>query len=636
MAQDNVREVRDRTDIIELVGSYVSLKKAGRSYKGLCPFHQEKTPSFVVFPDSQNFHCFGCGKGGDALTFYMQVEHVEFREALQELARRAGIELASIPTIAPEVDAHRQRLIELNELAAVYFANVLNNSEAGAPGRTVVERRGLLPEVVQQFGLGFALERWDGLHTYLASRGVDPTVAVEAGLLSERKEGAGYYDRFRNRLMFPIRTREGRTVGFGARALGDDQPKYLNSPQSAVFDKGSLVYGLDLAQSAIRAADRVVIVEGYMDVIAAHQFGYANVVATMGTAVTETQIGLVKRLSKHIVLALDADNAGQLATLRSLETLPAALDSEAVPMAAPQRGPAAGAIIRWERKLSADVAIVRLPEGKDPDELIRRDPARWPEVVEQARPFLDFFIEGVTADLSLDDARAKSEAIKRIAPLLQQVGDRVVQAHYTGVLARRLQLPETVVQSELRRGTLRTAMAVDPHSRPASSRAPQQASQEDHLVALLLRHREICRPILGLVPEDDLIDVRNRELLRVLRDEEIPFALEPPAIIAGLDDELADHAERLLASLAGTPAQYPGHIERDAARAVERLGKERFQFLMRQLQAAIEAAQQAGDAATLQSLIDQLALLHARHRQFYPPPSPYFRDSRSTSLPTTG
>lgn len=634
MARDNVREVRERTDIVELVGSYVALKKAGRSYKGLCPFHQEKTPSFVVFPESQNFHCFGCGKGGDVLTFYMQVERVEFREALQELARRAGVELSSVPTVAPEVDAHRNRLIELNELAAVFFANVLTNSQAGGPGRALIEKRGLSPQVVQQFGLGFALDRWDALHSYLAHRGIDPQLAVEAGLLSERKGGDGYYDRFRNRLMFPIRNREGRTVGFGARALGDEQPKYLNSAQSAIFDKSSLVYGLDLAQAAVRAADQVVIVEGYMDAIAAHQFGYANVVAAMGTAVTEAQIGQVKRLSKHIVLALDADNAGQLATLRSLESLPNALDSEAVPVAEPSRGPAAGAIIRWERKLSAQVSIVRLPEGKDPDELIRRNPERWPEVVKQAVPFLDFFIDGVTAGISLDDARAKSEAINRVAPLLRQVGDRVVQAHYVGVLARRLQLPESVVLSEVRRGAMRSEPAMDPRSRPIIPRGPRTASQEDHLVALLLQHREICRPILNLVPEDDLLDARNRELLHVLRDEQIPFDLDPMSIIAGLDDELADHAERLLDSLAGTPAQYPGQIERDAANAIERLGKERFTFLMRQLHVAIEAAQQAGDEETLRSLTDQLALLHARHREYYPPPSPYFRDSRSSTMPT--
>ena len=623
MARDAVAEVRERTDIVELVGAYVQLKRTGRSYKGLCPFHQEKTPSFIVFPDSQNFHCFGCGKGGDAFTFYQQVEHVDFREALQELARRAGVELASSPTVAPEVDAHRQRLIELNELAAAFYANILTNSQAGAPGREVVEQRGLSPEVVARFGLGYALDQWDTLHRYLSQRGVDPAVAHEAGLLQLRESG-GYYDRFRGRLMFPIRTREGRVVGFGARIVGEGQPKYLNSPQSAIFDKSGLVYGLDLAQEEIRRRDQVVIVEGYMDAIAAHQFGHANVVAAMGTAFTEAQVGLVKRLSKHIVLALDADAAGQLATLRSLETMRNALDAEAVPV------PDARRMIHFERKLNAEIAIVRLPEGKDPDELIRKAPERWPEVVATAQPFLDFYVEAVTAGIELDDARAKSEAVQRVVPVLQQIGDRIVQSHYIALLARRLQVPDADIRNELRRAVLRTSAEAARLPVQSASRVAR-ASHEDHLLALLLKHRSICRPVLALVPEDDLMDGRNRELLRVLKDERIAD-LEPEQIVAGLDDTIADHAERLLASLENTPAQFPGQIEREARQALGLLGKERFLYLMRQLQAGIQSAQQADDDASLADLLEQVASLAERHRRFYPPPSPYFRDTRTSSV----
>ncbi|HEU5434727.1 MAG TPA: CHC2 zinc finger domain-containing protein, partial [Thermomicrobiales bacterium] len=198
MARDAVADVRERTDIVELVSGYVPLKRAGRSYKGNCPFHQEKTPSFVVFPESGTFHCFGCGKGGDVFSFYMGVEHVEFREALTELARRAGVELAAVPAAAPEVDAHRERLIELNELAAAFYANILRNSDAGAPGRVVADQRGLSADVIQRFGLGYALDQWDALLRYLTSRGVEPALAVEAGLLQQRDQG-GWYDRFRNR-----------------------------------------------------------------------------------------------------------------------------------------------------------------------------------------------------------------------------------------------------------------------------------------------------------------------------------------------------------------------------------------------------------------------------------------------------
>jgi DNA primase len=632
MARDAVAEVRDRTEIVDLVSSYVQLKKTGRSYKGLCPFHQEKTPSFVVFPESGNFHCFGCGRGGDVFTFYMGVEHVEFRDALQELAKRAGIELSSAPSLPPEVDAHRNRLIELNELAAAFYANVLRNTGAGAAGRTILEQRGVSPEMTERFGLGFAPDG-DALGRYLGQRGVDTAMAVEAGLLVERDNGV-FRDRFWNRLLFPIRSREGRAVGFGGRALGEAVPKYLNSAQSAIFDKSSLLYGLDVAQEAIRSADQVVIVEGYMDAIAAHQFGYANVVAAMGTAVTEQQIGLVKRLSRNIVLALDADAAGQGATIRSLEMLPSALDQELTPVGAerdPNR-PRAEAMIVWQRRFKTQITIVRLPQGKDPDELIRRDAESWPAVVASAQPFLDFYIDAALSGIDPGDAPAKAAAVRTLVPLLEAAGDQVVQAHYAGIVARKLQLPESSVLRELRRAAVRT-------SAPRSSRAAPtvvgsaRASNENHLLALLLRYRSICQGILELVPVDDLADARNRELLRILQDPEIPIDLDSEMIIAGLDDAVADHAEALLERLEQTPRQFPAQIERDARRALIRLEKERFDYLMSQLHSSIAAAEAGDDAEALTDLRHQLSALYERHRQFYPPRSPYFRDSRDSEGP---
>ena len=631
MARDAVAEVRDRTEIVDLVSNYVQLRKTGRSYKGLCPFHQEKTPSFVVFPESGNFHCFGCGRGGDAFTFYMGVERVEFREALQELAKRAGIELVNAPSLPPEVDAHRNRLIELNELAAAYYTNVLRNTTPGAAGREVLAQRGVSAEIAEQFGLGFA-PAGDALGRYLKERGADPALAAEAGLLTERDSG-GYRDRFRNRLLFPIRTREGRVVGFGGRALGDAMPKYLNSPQSVIFDKSALLFGLDLAQESIRRDDQVVIVEGYMDAIAAHQFGYLNVVAAMGTAVTEQQIGLVKRLSRNIVLALDADAAGQGATVRSLEMLPGALDQELTPIGAERDAsrPRAETMIVWQRRFKSQISIVRLPEGKDPDELIRRDPASWPAVVASAQPFLDFYIDAALTAVDLTDAPAKAAAVRRLMPLLEAAGDQVVQAHYAGIIARKLQLPESSVLRELRRTAVRSTASRSSRGAPPAT-APR-SSNEDHLLALLLRHRGICQQVLPLVPTEVLADARNRELLRVLQDPEIPFDMAAEMIVAGLDDAVADHAEALLERLEQTPAQYPGQIERDARRALIRLEKERFDYLMSQLQSSIAAAEETDDLEALSDLRQQLSALYERHRQFYPPPSPYFRDTRDGERP---
>ncbi|MGH2534043.1 MAG: DNA primase [Thermomicrobiales bacterium] len=625
MARDSVAEVRERTDAVDLVSQYVSLKRTGRNYKGLCPFHQEKTPSFVVFPESGNFHCFGCGKGGDIFTFYMGVENADFKESLAELARRAGVQLEMTPTDAPEVDAHRQRLIDLNGTAATFFNNILINSTLGAAGREAVEHRGLSADVIARFQLGFAPDGWDHLLNYLSARGVDPAFAAEAGPLQTRDTG-GYYDRFRNRLIFPIRNRDGAVVGFGGRALGDAVPKYLNSPRSPIFDKSALLYGLDLAKDEIRRRDQVVIVEGYMDAIAAHQFGHPNVVAAMGTAVTEQQIALVKRSTKHIVLALDADTAGQMATLRGLETAQGTLDHDLVPI------PDARGVIHWERKLNAEITIVNLPEGKDPDELIRRSPERWPEIIASAQPFLDFFLDAVTADVRLDDARGKAEAVRRAGPVLQQIADRVIQSHYVAQLARILRIDERVVSSEIRRSSMKTSMSTPDPSR--STRRQLAASHEDHLMAILLKHRSLCGDVIAMVPEGDLLDGRNRELLAVLRDQTI-LDLSAEVILDGLDEPLAEHGQRLLSLIDGTPAQLPGQVTREARQAVERLGRERFLFLMRQLQEEIRAAQSDQDSAAMTELSAQMQRLAERHGAFNPPLSPYFRDSRD-SLATTG
>ena len=353
-----------------------------------------------------------------------------------------------------------------------------------------------------------------------------------------------------------------------------------------------------------------------MDVIAAHQFGYANVVGAMGTALTESQVGLIKRGSKRIVLALDADAAGQMATMRGLETMRASLDSEDQPV------PDAMGIIRFERKLNTEIAIVHLPEGKDPDELIRRRPEQWPEIVRAAKPFMDFAIDTLTRDISVDDARAKSEAVKRIAPLLHGIPDRIVQGHYIGLLSRRLMLDERLVLAEVRRSTM--------SGRPSASRktvaapAPEQQrprSREDFLVALLLKHHQLTYDIATRIPLEDINDVRNRELIKVLSDPEL-IDLTAEQLIVGLDDDLADHAERLLDFLHGRPEAFPGNIQQEASQVLENIGKERFMFLFRQLQASLQEATREQDAEQVDLVKHQIAQLSQRHQLFYPAPSP--------------
>lgn len=623
MAQDVVSEIRERIDVVEVVQSYVpSLKKTGRNFKGLCPFHQEKTPSFIVFPDSQNFHCFGCGKGGDLFTFYMLVENIEFRDALRDLANRAGVVLDNIAPPSPEKDAQRSRLIDVNEMAVTFYRNILQNAPHGEAGRRTIVERGVSEEMIDKFGLGFAPDGWDTLLNFLTSRNVPPELAMEAGLLQARDSG-GHYDRFRNRLMFPIRDRNGDTIGFGGRAMGDGIPKYLNSPQTELFDKSTVVYALDVAHEAIRKSSEVVIVEGYMDCIAAHQFGYENVVASMGTALTESQVQLVKRGADRIVLALDSDAAGQMATIRGIETMRDSLDADVMPV------PDASGIIRFERKLKTEIAVVQLPSGKDPDELIRKAPESWSSVVASARPFMDFVIDTVTANVDLDNARQKSEIVAQVAPILQQLPDRIVQGHYITLLSRRLGLDDRLVLAEVRKSVM--------GARPSAQRAgvsPEavqrvaRRSTEDYVVSLFLRHPDLTRDVIARIPIDEMGDVRNSELVRILRDPAV-MGLTPEQLVLGLDDELADHAEYLLASLHGRPEQFPGQIHRETEEMLMKLGKERYAFLMRQLDANLRMALSENDRDSLQAVKEQIGKLAERHRQYYPPPSPYFLDSRS-------
>jgi DNA primase len=318
-----IDEIKSKLDIVDLVSDTVSLKKSGKNYTGFCPFHSNtKTPSFVVFPETQTWRCFGaCADGGDIFSFVIKREGYEFKQALESLAQQAGIQLRAPSPETDKQDKQRQKLLDLNAAAAAYFHHLLTVSPAGAKVRTYLAKREFTAETIATFQLGYALDKWEALKSHFVERGYSIEDLLAAGLIVERADGSPGYDRFRNRLIIPIRNPQGQVVGFGARALAVDQvPKYLNSPQTLLFDKSATLYGLDLARKYIREANQVVIVEGYMDVIQAYQSGAQNVVAQMGTALTEQQLKILKRTTSNFVLALDADTAGQAATLRGLNT----------------------------------------------------------------------------------------------------------------------------------------------------------------------------------------------------------------------------------------------------------------------------------------------------------------------------
>jgi DNA primase len=433
-----VDEIKSRIDIVDIVSETVKLRHTGKNYTGFCPFHPNtKTPAFVVFPDSQTWRCFGqCNEGGDVFSFVMKREGWDFPEALRHLADRAGVTLREYTPEEQEKVEENEHLREILSMAVTFFQHQLRNSEAGKETLDYLYSRNLNDETINAFGLGYAPDSWDALTTHLKSRDITEENLMNAGLITERESG-GFYDRFRHRLVIPIRDQRGRMAGFGGRVLRhDDIPKYLNSPKTPVFDKGRLLYGLDMAHRDIRAKDQVVIVEGYLDVIGPYQAGFKNCVSPMGTALTEDQFRLIKRYSRKIVLALDPDAAGEQATLRGLQTARETLDREGDPVF-DARG-----LMQVEGRLKADIRVTTLPDGMDPDEIALDDPDRWAALVEQAKPVVIHVMETLAARVNIDDPKAKEEIANQVLPLIEDVKGSVEREAYRQRLARLLKVDE--------------------------------------------------------------------------------------------------------------------------------------------------------------------------------------------------
>ena len=539
-------QIKDRIDVVEFISAYVPLRKTGRNFVGFCPFHSNtRTPAFYVFPDTQSYHCFGCKASGTVFDFLMQREGLEFRDALEQLARRAGVQLRERTEQDEQQDRLRTRLLEINAAAAAFFHHLLVKSPRGEAARAYVAKRQIDAATTEAFQLGYGPGDWGALLAYLTDRkGFEPEEIEAAGLIIKH-ETRGYYDRFRDRLMFPIRSLKGEVIAFGGRALGDAQPKYMNSPQTPLFDKSRVLYGLDLARDAIRSSDATVIVEGYVDVIIAHQHGFRNVVAPLGTALTADHVGAVKKLARSVFLALDADAAGIKATLKGVQTLQENLDGRDVPVPTPQ------GFIRWERELETEIRIIALPDGKDPDEVIQANPDQWRALMAGARPVMDFYIDALTADLDLRGAKGKAEAVARLAPLVAQIANPVERAHHIQQIARLVNIEERIVRE-----------AIPTQQRPTKTPRPLDAprespGKEDYLLGWLLRYptartavQEKLRRDLAAFPlVNEIIDgtplelfvkVDNRAIWRAWTAE--ADGLDPEQWAQTLDEALRDQA----------------------------------------------------------------------------------------------
>ena len=503
-----VDDIKARLDILEVVGQRVQLQRSGRSFKGNCPFHQERTPSFHVFPDRQSWRCFGaCATGGDAIGFVMRTENLEFGEAIRQLAQRVGLPMPDRQGTRSDNPA-----FQVNEAACAYFQRTLASTQ-GAEARAYMERRGLDREASDAFQIGLAPSDGESLRNHLVRQGFDPERLVAAGLVREGDDGQ-QRDLFRGRLMIPIRDAEGRLAGFGGRSLDDSEPKYLNSPQSEVFDKSRLLYAMDRARDNVRK-EGAVIVEGYMDAIAAHQAGFQNVVASMGTALTEPQVNMIRRLTDRVTMALDQDTAGQQATLRSLESSWRIYQS--------RMAGRSGSTAMLQQHQNPEIRIAAMPPGQDPDDVIRRSPGEWKDLVSNARPLLEFVIAAMTASVDASSPRGKAAIAEQVSRLIFAVQDAPQQDLYFQMLAERLEVPlDTLRASVISPAGRPTAR----NSRPGGgTREPEQQATaspfarldhdpiEEYCLVLLLRHPDLLEYAESLA-EDLFQRPENREIFR--------------------------------------------------------------------------------------------------------------------------
>ena len=491
-----VDDVKARVDIVETVSGHVTLQKSGRHFKALCPFHTEKTPSFIVNSERQSWRCFGaCATGGDVFSFVMRMENLEFGGALRLLAQRTGIALSE------QTDGGNDALYRINQAAGRFYRDYLESSP-GQRGLRYLEERGVDAETTTRFELGMSPDTWSGLKSHLMALGFEEDLAIEAGLLRRGDDG-NTRDFFKGRLMFAIHDRQGRIAGFGARALDDSMPKYLNTSTTPVFDKRGILYALHLATGPIRSQSTAIVVEGYMDAIAAHQFGYTNVVASMGTALTGQQVSQLKTMATNFVLSLDPDTAGQEATLRSLTDSWEKLEKVRLD----DRRRSVGVLYRRD---PFTVNIAALPRGRDPDQLIREDPQEWERLTSEATPLMDYLIAAVTSRFDVSTGQGKAQAAEVLAPLI--VSESFVeQDHYLEKVADALAVSKEALKASIgETGGVRTQSGPRRARSDSAPRAEVNASPivdkpedflDDYTLALLLGRPELKERARGFAPE---------------------------------------------------------------------------------------------------------------------------------------
>jgi len=505
---DKLEEIKDRVSIVEVISDYVSLKKAGKNYKGLCPFHSEKTPSFMVNEEKQIFHCFGCNTGGNVFNFLMKMDRLSFPEAARGLARRYGIDLPKIKISEADKEENLKRewLFELNELAASYYHNLLINEKEGKEAREYLRQRGIGNDVIIDHRVGYAQNSWDGLLKFLLKKGVPLSRVSEVGLIIPKK-AQGFYDRFRGRMIFPIININGKVIGFGGRVLDNTLPKYLNSPESSIYNKSNSLYGLKVAKDFIRSEDKVIVVEGYFDLLSLNQYGIKNVAATLGTSLTTGHIRILRRYTNNIITVFDADEAGEKAAARSLDIL---------------------------LKHGASPKIAVLPSGFDPDSFVKKvGEEGFKEIIAGSMPLIEFAINEVIKRHDASSVEGKVKIIEDVTPILAKIENKIERDIYIQRVSNRLGIKEDTIVSQLRKTKKRGSVLQE-----KGVQFMDEDIVEKLLLKLMLLNNEVVHKIQEEAIIEEFVNKQYKEIgLLLLEEFNRQGRIDSGKVINCLEDE---------------------------------------------------------------------------------------------------
>ncbi|MGB9839220.1 DNA primase [Thermovenabulum sp.] len=588
-SEDVIKEVQSRVDIVDLVSDYVKLKKSGENYVALCPFHSEKTPSFTVSPKKQLFYCFGCGTGGNVFTFVMKKENLNFPEAVRFLAEKYGLEIREYDDGISGSFRLKREIYNINKIAADFYHDVLLTKYEGEKAKDYLKSRGINIQTIEEFTLGYAPSNWDSLYNFLVKKGITPELIVQAGLIIPGRVKGSYFDRFRDRIIFPIKDIYGHIVGFGGRVIGEGEPKYLNSPDTPVFSKGSILYGLDKIKK--EEGNKILLVEGYMDVISLFQSGFKKTAASLGTSLTETQAKLLKKYTDEVIISYDMDLAGRNATLRGLEIL---------------------------KKEGFNIRILTLPEGKDPDEFIQKyGREEFERELHNSKSIIEYLIKLEAEKLDLNNSTDRLKFIKKAVQLLSEVEDEVERNFYIDKLYKDYEIPKNILMKALSGKNTENIPEIGlkyknsqfrnnnkellrKHS-PVKSLNDGIYMAEREFLKILLNDPETCKKeAIKLLPIYFLYK-NHREIFNVIMDlVKNGEVLSQEKIFLALSDkqEIASDMAKLLMESESVKK------EENVEKLVLKIKKNYLRFAMKQLKERIKKAETIGEYNTVLNLLN--------------------------------